>query len=327
MESHDQILYNDCFCALLMKIIRWASDMEVPDNIGLVIGNFDGVHRGHQYMLSVLRERCEAQNLTPCAMSFFPHPQQVIQKQYNTMITTLRDRAYWLENFGLSNWFLLPFKQSFREVEARQFIQKYLIDRLSVRYLLVGDDFRFGYQGKGDFLLLQSYSAIYFELEKMPTIRYLEDKRVSSSGIRKALQAAEMDHAKALLGHEVTFTAKVRHGDARGRTLSARTANLHVTENWCLPDGVYVIKMRICGQSNFLWGVANLGIAPTFGGKRRKLEAHIFDENCPDLYDQMVQISLLSFIRKERQFDDKLALQKQIFQDINTAKAFIAQQA
>lgn len=306
-----------------MKIYRWQAELSTPRPLALTIGNFDGVHLGHQAVLKRLLAEAQVRDLAPALMSFFPHPKTLISGQAPSMLSSLRDRAYWLEYFGLPHWILLSFTRALMQVDAQVFVREYLLNKLAMRYLLVGDDFRFGYRGQGDFALLAAMAQDYgFEVAALESV--CEDgsqQRVSSSLIRDALACHDLPLAERLLGHTLTFTARVRHGDKRGRRLQTPTVNLHVPDHWCLPDGVYVVKVLVA--DDWVWGVANVGKTPTFAGKSRKIEAFLFGGQYA-LYDEMLRVEIKHFIRVMRTFDGAEALQAQIKQDIQEAQAFIA---
>lgn len=309
-----------------MEVRRWSSDAVWPENIGLIIGNFDGVHRGHQEMLTMLLNACTQRGLLPVAMSFYPHPRSVILKQEPGVVSPIRDRAFWLSYYGLKSWILMPFTASFMRLAPEGFVRDYLSQALHVRYLLVGDDFRFGYRGAGNYELLENMaSASGYELARIETVSSKDAQRISSSRIRDCLFAHHIERARELLGHDLTLTSRVRSGAGRGRKLDARTANIHVPEKWCLPDGVYVVQLRVCAQhSQWMWGVANLGTNPTFNGTRRKLEVHVMTDACPNLYGEQVQVSMRQFLRGEIRFANAEALKQQIQHDITAARDFIA---
>ena len=294
-----------------MQIHRWQRQLALPQPVALTIGNFDGVHRGHQAVLPVL-------------LSFFPHPKALVAGESPSLLTPLRDRAHWLAEAGLPHWLLLSFTRALMVKPPEDFVREYLLP-LRLRFLLVGDDFRFGYRGQGDFALLQRLAEVYgFRVQALETVR-ADGARISSSRIRAALAAHDLAQARDLLGHDLTFTGKVRHGDGRGRTLQTPTANLHLPAAWCLPDGVYVVQVAAPQPGAWHWGVANVGTTPTFGGMRRKLEVHVFDQNAA-LYGQTLRVHIRHYLRDVRRFADAAALQAQIRDDIARAHAFINQE-
>ena len=307
-----------------MQIHRWQRQLALPQPVALTIGNFDGVHRGHQAVLQALLAEAAREDLAPVLLSFFPHPKALVAGEPPSLLTPLRDRAHWLAEAGLPHWLLLSFTHALMRKAPEDFVREYLLP-LRLRFLLVGDDFRFGYRGQGDFALLQRLAEVYgFRVQALETVR-ADGARISSSRIRAALAAHDLAQARDLLGHDLTFTGKVRHGDGRGRTLQTPTANLHLPAAWCLPDGVYVVQVAAPQPGAWHWGVANVGTTPTFGGMRRKLEVHVFDQNAA-LYGQTLRVHIRHYLRDVRRFADAAALQAQIRDDIACAHAFINQE-
>ena len=307
-----------------MQIHRWQRQLALPQPVALTIGNFDGVHRGHQAILQTLLAQAARDNLAPVLLSFFPHPKALVAGEPPSLLTPLRDRAHWLAEAGLPHWLLLSFTHALMRKAPEDFVREYLLP-LRLRFLLVGDDFRFGYRGQGDFALLQRFADAYgFRVQALETVR-ADGGRISSSRIRAALAAHDLDTARGLLGHDLTFTGKVRHGDGRGRVLQTPTANLHLPAAWCLPDGVYVVQVAPPQQAAPVWGVANVGTTPTFGGIRRKLEVHLFNQGAA-LYGQTLRVHIRHYLREVRRFADAAALQAQIRDDIARAHAFINQE-
>ena len=307
-----------------MQIHRWQRQLALPQPVALTIGNFDGVHRGHQAILQTLLAQAARDNLAPVLLSFFPHPKALVEGEPPSLLTPLRDRAHWLAEAGLPHWLLLSFTRALMVKPPEDFVREYLLP-LRLRFLLVGDDFRFGYRGQGDFALLQRLAEVHgFRVQSLATVR-ADGARISSSRIRVALAAHDLAQARDLLGHDLTFTGKVRHGDGRGRTLQTPTANLHLPAAWCLPDGVYVVQVAAPQPGAWHWGVANVGTTPTFGGMQRKLEVHVFDQNAA-LYGQTLRVHIRHYLRDVRRFADAAALQAQIRDDIARAHAFINQE-
>lgn len=307
-----------------MQIHRWQRQLALPQPVALTIGNFDGVHRGHQAILQTLLAQAARDNLAPVLLSFFPHPKALVAGEPPSLLTPLRDRAHWLAEAGLPHWLLLSFTHVLMRKAPEDFVRDYLLP-LRLRFLLVGDDFRFGYRGQGDFALLQRLADTYgFRVQALETVR-ADGGRISSSRIRAALAAHDLDTARELLGHNLTFTGKVRHGDGRGRVLQTPTANLHLPAAWCLPDGVYVVQVAVPQPGAWHWGVANVGTTPTFGGIRRKLEVHLFEPSAA-LYGQTLRVHIRHYLRDVHRFADAAALQAQIRDDIARAHAFINQE-
>ncbi|MDO5090848.1 MAG: riboflavin biosynthesis protein RibF [Cardiobacteriaceae bacterium] len=310
-----------------MHIHRWQRQLSIDRPLALTIGNFDGVHRGHQRLLSVLGDYGAAHGCDSALMSFFPHPREVVQGRAPALLTTLRDRAHWLGHFGLDHWILLSFTRRVRELSPEAFLREYLA-RFPLKLLLVGDDFRFGYRGAGDFAWLAQHAPRFgIAVEAISSVCNAEEERISSSLIRTALDAHDLARAENLLGHPLTLTGRVRRGYGRGGAHLARpTANIHLPGRWCLPDGVYVVKIAaLSAGGGEHWGVANIGAAPTFGVARRRLEVHVLDA-APDLYDAFVRVSVHAHLREIRTFADADTLRQQIERDVRDARAFIAVQ-
>ncbi len=297
-----------------MKIHRWPP--QLPGPVSLAIGNFDGVHRGHQQLLARLQAD-RAAGYTPLLLSFYPHPKTLTQNLNPPLISNLRDRARWLAHFGLDHWLLLAFNRALMQLRPSQFIAQYL-QPLGVERLHVGEDFRFGYRGAGSVETLRRQK--FLRVEALPPVCADDGTRISSSDIRAALAAHDFPRVEALLGHEFTLSGHVRHGFQRGRQLNAPTANLAVPDNWALANGVYIVRM---GE---VWGVANVGTAPTFGGGRRLLEAH-FLRPVGNLYGQVISLSLKHFLRPEKRFTSSDALRLQIQTDIEITQNYLKEQA
>lgn len=308
-----------------MHIHRWQRRLHINRPLALTIGNFDGVHRGHQALLAALGEEARALDCDTALMSFFPHPRALIGSQPPAMLSTLRDRAFWLKHFGLQHWIVLSFTQTVRQLPPEAFVRGYL-GRFPLKLLLVGDDFRFGYRGAGDFAWLARHAADFgFAVKSLASVCEAGG-RISSSQIRAALNRHDIAQAEKLLGHPLTLTGRVRRGYGRGARLRRPTANIHLPAHWCLPDGVYVVKIAALSGGQSHWGVANIGAAPTFGVTRRRLEVHVPDADLP-LYDRFVQVGIAAYLREIRTFADAGALQRQIQQDIQQAQAIITRLA
>lgn len=288
----------------------------------LALGNFDGVHRGHQAIIKALCAQSDAHH-PPLLMSFHPHPKTLITGRSPALLTTLRDRAFWLQHYGIEHWWRVPFNESLRALLPESFIEHYVLP-LKPKALFVGADYRFGYQGKGNIETLQQAGQRHgFGVVVLEDYQH-DGARISSSQIRHALQHHQLERAKALLGHDLTFTGMVQTGFGRGKALLARTANFHLPEAFALPNGVYVVACDNLSDSR-VWGVANVGINPTFNGKHRKLEVHFFMPE-RDLYGKTLRIAFHHFLREEKRFDSPSALAFQIQRDIEQAQHYLSQQ-
>lgn len=316
----------------MLQIHRLSTDSSFDMPLVLTIGNFDGVHRGHQALLASAKEKALSLGAESAVLSFFPHPKALLTGEMPALITPFRERAFWLERYGLSHWFVLGFRDGIRRLSPEAFVACFLKKALNIAHLIVGDDFRFGYRGVGDLAWLQEREAdLGFGVSAVSSV--LENHlRVSSSRIRQALAAHDIAGAQALLGHDLSVIAPIRHGAGRGKVLGFPTANLHLPVNWCCSDGVYVVKIspfsvgraQEAAQQTGVWGVANIGAAPTFSSMQRKLEVHAL-EPCALDYGQLLRVEVKHFLRPTRSFPNPEALCQQITQDITLAREYIAQ--
>ncbi len=287
------------------------------------IGNFDGVHLGHQAILRQLAEQGQAFGLPITVITFEPQPQEFFAPQAApARLMRLREKLLALRQYGVGRVLCLEFDRRLAAVPARTFIDTVLVTKLGVRYLIVGDDFRFGRGREGDFeLLCQVGRERGFQVANTHSYSY-DGQRVSSTRIREALARGELTLAEGLLGHPYSICGRVAQGDKRGRTLGFPTANIHLHWRSTPLAGVYAVRMRGVGPEPVA-GVANLGRRPTVGGLRVQLEVHLFDFQ-QDIYGRHVQVEFLAFLRPEQRFDSLDALQRQIQTDSDQARAFLS---
>ena len=287
------------------------------------IGNFDGVHLGHQQVLSLLRAQADQCQLPSTVILFEPQPLEfVTPDRAPRRITRFREKIRLLRELDIDRVVCLPFNARLQNLTAVEFIQQLLVDGLGVAHFVVGDDFRFGRQRQGDFALLQKAGEEHgFGVQSTPSCCYA-GVRVSSTAIRQALQSHDLATAAKLLGRTFDITGKVAKGRQLGRTLGVPTANIRLQNKPPALQGVYAT--RVYGwQDKIYEGVANIGYRPTVAGLKPQLEVHIFDLQA-DLYGCQLQVEFCHFIRAEQKFADLSALQQQINQDIAAAKAFFA---
>ncbi len=290
------------------------------------IGNFDGVHLGHQAVLGQLAEKGSELRLPTMVITFEPQPQEYFTHgDIPPRLTRLREKLRALTRFSVDRVLCLGFNPRLAALTARDFIQQVLIDGLGVRYLVVGDDFHFGSNRSGDFAMLKGAGASHgFEVVNMRTFS-LNGERVSSTRIRQALQADELDLAEQLLGRPYRMSGRVAQGSRRGRMIGFPTANLFLHRKKTPVNGVYAVEMfGIEGEP--VTGVANVGTRPTVGGTSSLLEVHLFDFN-RDIYGAHVDIDFLWKIREERKFESFDALKRQILKDSDRAENFFNQRA
>ena len=295
-----------------------------PQGAAVTIGNFDGVHQGHRHILQCLRAQADARGLAAVAVVFEPQPQEFFarkaQRPLPYRLSPLRDKLALLADTGCVDavW-VLRFNSALADMNAADFIRQVLLADLNTRYLLVGDDFRFGAQRGGDFALLQQQAE--FITERTPSV-LVADERASSTAVRRALAAGDLAYAQQLLGHEYTLSGHVKHGAKLGRTLNSPTANIHLPPHHYALSGVFVVD--VCGDFGRRRGAASFGFNPTVSHTRtQKLEVHILDWT-GDLYGQRLSVHFLHKLRDELKFDSLDALKQQIWADMDAARIWPA---
>jgi len=311
-----------------MQVIRGTYNCrEKHQNGVLTIGNFDGLHLGHQKILHQLRAEAEKFNTHSCLMTLEPLPREYFAKGKPTaprlMNRSEKTRTlYNIDQRVRPNYLLyLRFNQALASMSANQFIENILIDKLKVKAVIIGDDFRFGCDRKGDFSLLQQYGEKHhFTVKKMDS-HCIEDERVSSSLIREALANNALASADKMLGRAYTICGHVNHGDKRGRTIGFPTANIHLRRTETPLNGVYSVTMHSHKYGDVA-GIANLGRRPTVGGERVQLEVHLFDFD-RSIYGELVCVSFQHKIRDEIKFESFDDLKQQIKTDCEQAKTLL----
>lgn len=306
-----------------MQLIRGINNIQ-PEDHGcvLTIGNFDGVHLGHQRVINALIEKAKAHNAVPTVMVFEPQPQELFGgDKAPARLTRLRDKYHLLAKLGVKRLMCVNFNQSFASMTAPVFIEELLIKQLGVKHLIIGDDFRFGQHRQGDFRMLKAYGErLGFTVTDTASFKF-DDCRISSTEIRKALEQDHLSEAARMLGRDYAISGKVFHGDKNGRKFGFPTANVLLKRRVSPVSGVYAVKVKHDEKEYF--GVANIGCRPTLAGVRQQLEVHIFDFNA-DLYGQHIEVAMLKKLRSERKFDSVTALTEQIKIDSDQARAFVA---
>ncbi|MFC3396724.1 bifunctional riboflavin kinase/FAD synthetase [Brenneria rubrifaciens] len=288
----------------------------------LTIGNFDGVHRGHQMLLERLKQEGQSRGLPVMVMIFEPQPLELFSaERAPARLTRLRDKVNYLAKAGVDYLLCVKFDARFAANDAQTFVSKLLVEKLGVRFLVVGDDFRFGAGRQGDFLLLQS-AGLKAGFEVISTDSFCNGgKRVSSTAVREALSHDDLTLAESLLGHPYSISGRVVHGNELGRTIGFPTANLPLKRQISPVSGVYAVSVYGLGDVP-LPGVANIGTRPTVtGDKRQQLEVHLLDVTM-DLYGRYIEVVLRKKIRNEQRFASLEALKQQIADDVVTARIF-----
>lgn len=307
-----------------MELIRGAHSLR-PRHRGCVatIGNFDGVHRGHQHIVAAVSARARALGVASTVMLFEPQPQEFFAgAQAPARLMRLRDKLTALAALGVDRVFCVRFDESFRAMTASDFVERLLVDGLGVRHLAIGDDFRFGAGRHGDYTFLCEAGARQgFTVQDTATI-VVDGERVSSTAIRDALAAGDFARAATLLGHPYEIAGRVRHGDARGRELGFPTANIALHRLRSPLFGVYAVEIRGINGA-VMTGVANVGRRPTVNGLDERLEVHVFDF-MERIYGRHITVRFLARIRDEMRFDGLDALKAQIARDVAAARTIFA---
>ena len=289
----------------------------------LTIGNFDGVHRGHQALIDRVVAKSRELQLTSCVLTFEPHPREFFAREAApARLTRLHDKLELLAIRCVERVHLVRFGARFAAMSAARFIDEVLVGTLGVGWLLVGRDFRFGAGRTGDFATLQDAAAEHgFKLESMPDVA-LDGQRVSSSAVRSALAAGDFARAERLLGRPYMISGKVIPGARLGRELGFPTANIALAQRPPL-SGIYVVEVEADGI-NAGRGVASVGKRPTVNPVPRPLlEVHLFDWD-GELYGKRLRVRFLRKLRDEAKFDDLAALRAAIARDAAQAREYFA---
>ena len=308
-----------------MRLVRHLTDFKAANACAATIGNFDGVHRGHQHIIQHVIQQATPLQLASTVISFEPLPAEYFRKPPPSRIYPLRDKVRCLSRQLFEYFVCLRFNEALATMPAEIFVERILIQQLQVKYLVVGDDFRFGAGRTGDYSLLQTMGAAYgMQVVDTPTV-LVGEQRISSSLIREYLAQADLSKANALLGTPYQLSGKVSGGRRLGRTIGFPTLNLTMPDNLALRRGVYVMKIQGLGSKPY-YGVANLGQRPTVGGVGLRWEVHVFDFN-QTVYGKLIHVEPLHFLRDEQKFVSLDALKAQIHWDSQMARHWLQEQS
>lgn len=313
-----------------MRLIRGLHNLSQASS-GCVasIGNFDGVHLGHQRLFDELKAQGQRLGLPSTLICFEPQPLEFFAPaSAPARLTRLREKLRIIQAAGIDRVLLLKFNRQLAELGAEDFVQRILVQGLGVRFLFVGDDFRFGQGRKGNVELLRRLGQTQgqsqgFELGQLHTLM-LNGSRISSTRVREALVQGDMGTAAACLGRAYSLCGRVEHGNKCGRTIGFPTANLNLQRLAPPLSGVFAVRVYGLEAGAALQGVANLGTRPTVGGQpRRLLEVHLFDFD-RSIYGQRIRVDFVARLRPERSFESFEALRQQIDRDAAQARALLA---
>ena len=305
-----------------MEIIRGNYNLKSKHRGSVVtIGNFDGVHKGHQAVINRLNKQAQHLSVPACVITFEPLPHEYFAHQKETTrLTRFREKARLFEKLGIDLLVILRFCRKLADLPPETFVDDILHQGLGTQHLIVGDDFRFGKQRTGDFAFLQQAGAQYgFGVESTQTYQ-MDGQRVSSTRIRALLEKADFKNAATLLGRPFSISGRVTYGNQLGRTLGFPTANIALKHRNVPFRGVFAVHV-VDEQKTVYEGMANIGTRPTIGGEKQLLETHLF--NCQhDLYDQHLEIVFRHKIREERNFKGLNELSDALRQDKQDALEF-----
>jgi len=299
-----------------MQFVRGIHNLKSEHrNCALTIGNFDGVHQGHQALLQLLAKKSSENNIPACLMSFDPLPHEFFSRNKPApRLTSARERYTSIVELDASlrpdMLLILHFNDALAQLSAEEFVAQVLVDALAVKIIVIGDDFRFGKGRTGDFNYLKTAGEKYgFEVLALPT-HSVDNIRVSSTGVRQALLDDRLSDAEHMLGRPYRICGRVAHGDKRGRTIGFPTANIRLKRPAIPLNGVYTVTL--CStELGYVPGIANIGKRPTVDGVRDQLEVHLFDF-AKDIYGMNVCVSFHQKIRDEKKFETFELLKQQI---------------
>ena len=304
-----------------MKIINGIDNIPKPfKNAVITIGNFDGVHLGHQALLNKTVQKAKEFNGTAIAMTFEPHPNKIlIPNKKLPLITVFKQKISLIKKAGIDILICIPFSKKFANIDPKIFIEKILINKIGIKAIIAGDDYNFGKNRKGNIELLRKYTK-QFNYEvitlDMVDIPNATKGRISSTKIRELVLNGKLEDAKNLLGRFYQIKGEVVKGRNRGgKLLGFPTANINLYDELCPKIGVYAVIIKFCNK--LYKGVANIGYSPTFDDHQLTIEVHILDFN-KDIYKEKIKINFIKRLRDEKKFSSIDELSEQIKNDIKT---------
>ena len=300
-----------------MKIYRSIEDYNEVKRSVVTIGTFDGIHLGHQEILSRLIKSSKNKDLNSVVLTFFPHPRIILNK-YNEvkMIDTLDEKIIHLNEIGIDSLIIHPFDKNFSLLSANQFIKDFLVDKLKIKHIIIGYDHRFGKGREASVTDLKNYADDYdFTVEEIKA-QEIEKITVSSTKIRNSINQGDIKTTEKYLGRYFNLTGKVVKGDGLGKKINYPTANIFIEETYKIipKDGVYLVETII--KDKLFKGMMNIGHRPTIGTNVKSIEVHLFNFN-EDIYGQVISIKMISKIRDEKKFSSIQALKEQLVKDEN----------
>lgn len=305
-----------------MIVYRDLTKLPSFPNAVITVGSFDGVHQGHQSILKVMKEEADKIGGETVLITFYPHPRHVVQpKNSIEFLNTFEEKVENLSRYGLQHLVVVPFDDKFAHMLPETYIQSFIWEKFKPKIIILGYDHRFGKDRSGSIDTFKKFQTQYgYQLIEIQAAM-VDQIAISSTKIRQAIKAGEMEKAKEGLGYAYGLHGKVVKGRALGRTIGFPTANIELTEPEKLvpPHGVYLVEVAI--ESHKFGGLMNIGVRPTVSGKDRSIEVYIFDF-VKDIYNKDIAVTFLFKLREEQKFDHLDALKEQIHQDKKRAEAY-----
>ena len=294
-----------------MKIFNNIQSYSPEKESILTIGTFDGVHIGHNKILTKLVEESKKNNLSSLIMTFFPHPRMVLQKsQEIKMIDTIDEKIHLFEKTGVDNLIIQPFDENFSKIRAKEFVEEILVKKLKIKHIIIGYDHRFGKNREASVDDLKKFGLNYMFTVEEIAAQEIHSIAISSTKIRNAILKGEIKKCNEYLGRNFMLTGEVVHGDGLGKKINFPTANIEIPETYKIipKNGVYLVKAII--NSEIYFGMMNIGVRPTIGGKNKSLEIHFFNFK-DNIYNKTISVEIICKIRDEEEFSsiDELKIQ------------------
>lgn len=306
-----------------MKVYTNIEDFKDVKNAVVTTGTFDGVHLGHQKIISRLKEVAKEHNGETVLLTFYPHPRMVLFPEDNELklLNTQQEKIELLEKYGVDHLIIYPFTKEFSRLTSVEFVRNILVNKIKTKCLIIGYNHHFGRNREGTFEHLKEYGPLYgFEVEEIPA-KDIEHIEISSTKIRKALQIGDVKGATTFLGHFYSLSGKVIEGLKLGRKIGYPTANIVVDDKYKLipADGVYAVKIK--HNDAIYAGMLSIGNNPTVVGKGRSIEVNIFDFD-KNIYDEQVTIYFVERLRNEVKFNNLEELKEQLLKDKENASKY-----
>lgn len=304
-----------------LKVFKNFSDYQSQKPLALSLGMFDGVHLGHKSIIDELTKTGSEKNLDTAILTFWPHPRFVFNPNEDLkLLNTLEEKQILMEKYGVNNLFLKEFDEEFRNLTGEEFVRQILVEKLNVKYLIVGYDHVFGKNKSGNFELLQKLSKeLGFEVEQMEAIN-IHENNISSTKIRNALLNGSIKDANEMLGYSYSVSGTVVHGKKLGRTIGYPTANIETEILKLLPKkGAYIVEVLVKGQ--LCRGMLSIGTNPTVNGEKLTVEVYILDFE-GDIYDEKITVKFREFLHEEIKFEGLEKLVERLDEDKRLTEEF-----